>query len=198
MSLPPKASASAALVQGVGFAMTRRHASVRGAAAIFSAPALLVLAGCSGGLSVSGMTTPYDRANAMMPIGYSETPVDKTHYQVKASGTDTTPRARVEKIAMTRAAEIGVQQKLGYFRIADVTHSVECAQGVSGYKSAKTQPSYRPTIVLDVYYAKAPDARSQPSAETFTRLKGELDSETITAEAQSAAAADVRAACGAT
>jgi len=165
--------------------------------AAFAASAALLLAGCAGGLSMSGTTTSYSASNAMMPVGYSETTIDPTHYEVKASGTERTPKERVEKIALARAAEIGVEQRLKYFKVAGVAHGVACG-AKKRTKDGEIPPSYHPTVVLDVYYSKnqAPDFR--PSAETFAQVKAELEPDTTTPEAKAAAAAQVRAECGAT
>ena len=57
------------------------------------------------------------------PVGYSQTRID-THFQVQASGTDATPTARVEKVARARAAEIGVEQKLKFFKVASVERGI--------------------------------------------------------------------------
>src|SRR5512134_3861026 len=98
----------------------------------FAVSAALLLAGCAGGLSMTGATTSYSASNAMMPVGYSELPIDPTHYEVKAAGTEQTPKERVEKIALARAAEIGVEQKLKFFKVAGVTHGASCSKKKQG------------------------------------------------------------------
>jgi hypothetical protein len=162
-------------------------------------PCALLLAGCAGGgLSLGGGgMAPYSAANAIYPVGYSERSIDATHYEVKASGTDTTTRERVEKIALARAAEIGVEQRLGYFRVASVTHGAACTKKTGGHKVGETQATYHPTVVLDVYYSKTPEPDHRPSADTLAQVKAELDSDQTPPEAKAAAAAQIRAECGA-
>ncbi len=148
---------------------------------------------------MSGATTSYSSANAMMPVGYSEVPIDPTHYEVKASGNEHTPKERVEKIALARAAEIGVEQKLKFFKVASVNHGVACSKKKQGgTKSSDVPATYHPTVVLDVYYSKQPAADFRPSAETFDQVKAELEPDTTTPEAKAAASAQIRAECGAT
>ncbi len=53
-----------------------------------------------------------DASNILSPAGYCQTKIDDTHYKVTATGTEATPKERVEKIARARAAQIGVDQKL--------------------------------------------------------------------------------------
>jgi hypothetical protein len=163
------------------------------------APPLLLLAGCAGGglPSMGASTASYSAANAIYSVGYSEKSLDATHYQVKASGTDTTPRARVEKIALARAAEIGVEQKLAFFRVANAAHGADCTKKQSGYKSGDAQATSHPTVVLDVYYSKTPLPDHRPSADTFAQVKAELDAEVTPPEAKAAAQAQIRAECGA-
>ena len=73
--------------------------------------ALLLLAGCAGGLSMAGREhAPYAASNAIMPVGFSETAIDPMHYRGEGQRHRQTPRERVEKIALARAAEIGVEQ----------------------------------------------------------------------------------------
>ena len=147
---------------------------------------------------MSGSTTPYLASNAFAPIGYSQTPIEPNHYQVKASGTDTTPPERVEKIALARAAEIGVEQRLPYFKVAGVTHGVSCSKKRNaGIKVGEAPANYHPTVVLDVYYAKSPEPDFRPSADTFAQVRSELDADDTPPEVKAAAAAQVRAECGA-
>jgi hypothetical protein len=159
----------------------------------------VLLSGCAGGgLSMSGSPTPYTASNAIMPIGFTEKPIDATHYEVKASGTEETPKERVEKIALARAAEIGVEQKLPYFKVAGVTHGVSCSKKLSVYKAGDSAATYHPTVVLDVYYSKQPQPEHRPSADTFKQVKAEIDADVTPPEVKAAAAAQARAACGAT
>jgi hypothetical protein len=164
-----------------------------------AACAALLFAGCAGGLSMTGATTSYTASNAMMPVGYSEVPIDPMHYEVKAAGSEQTPRERIEKIALARAAEIGVEQKLKYFKVASVNHGAACSKKrPGGNKSSDVAATYHPTVVLDVYYSKEPAADFRPSAETLAQVKAEIEPDLTAPEAKSAAAAQIRAQCGAT
>ena len=55
--------------------------------------AALQLSGCSPGALGSASIASYGQANAMSPVGYSERQVDDTHYEVRANGTESTPRS---------------------------------------------------------------------------------------------------------
>src|SRR5262245_1448025 len=105
-------------------------------------------AGCSG-LGVDSVAT-YMPANAILPVGYFQKPTGDQQFQVGASGTEATPAARIEKIATARAAEIGVDQKLPYFKIASVTHGMSCTKKKSTGKYGDMPATYHPTVVLDV------------------------------------------------
>jgi hypothetical protein len=141
----------------------------------------------------------YAESNAFAPAGYSQTKVDDTHYQVRATGTEATPRQRVEKIARARAAQIGVEEKLKYFKVASVQHAVKCTKRLAGYKGQDTMPSSRPTVVLDVVYAKEwADPSFAEAAAAFDALSNELAGEVVDAEAKALAAQETRAGCGQT
>ena len=60
------------------------------------------LAGCSSLSAMTSFTPPvadFTAASVFSPVGYNQTKIDDTHYQVQASGTEATPKDRVEKIA---------------------------------------------------------------------------------------------------
>ena len=155
------------------------------------------LGACSGMPLLTQPIASYGESNAFAPAGYSQTKVDDTHYQVRATGTEATPRQRVEKIARARAAQIGVEEKLKYFKVASVQHAVKCSKRQAGYKGQDSLPSSRPTVVLDVVYAKD---RADPSfaeaAPAFDALNSELAGEIVDAEAKALAAQELRASCG--
>ena len=131
------------------------------------------------------------------PAGYTQTKVDDTHYQVKATGTEATPTARLEKIARARAAEIGVEDHLQYFKVMSVQPSFSCTKKQSGYKSQTQPPSGRPVVVLDVAYAhEALDPGFANSAEAFQALSSQIAGEVVPAEASAAAIQETRAGCG--
>ncbi len=141
----------------------------------------VLIGGCSGVTSLTSLSQPVvTAANAFSPVGYSQTRIDDTHFQVQASGTDATPTARVEKIARARAAEIGVEQKLKFFKVASVERGIICSKRQEGYKSTATPASAHPSVVLDVCYAQdAADPAYQNSADVLASLKTDLAAEEI-------------------
>jgi hypothetical protein len=157
----------------------------------------VALAGCGGTPLLGPSIASYGASNILSPAGYAQTKLDETHFKVTATGTEATPKARVEKIARARAAQIGVEQKLQYFKVASVQHGVKCEKRQAGYKSEPTPASSRPTVVLDVVYAKdAADPTFASSAETFQALSNELAAEVVSPEAKAAATQETRAGCG--
>lgn len=155
------------------------------------------LGACSGVGALQPGVASYGSSNIFSPAGYNQAKVDDTHFKVQATGTEATPKPRVEKIAMARAAEIGVQEKLKYFKVTNVQHGYACGKAQPGYKSEGTQPSSRPTVVLDVVFAQEPaDAAFLSSAESYKAWSDELAAEDVPPEARAAAAQETRAACG--
>ncbi len=172
--------------------------SVRAIAGVVVA---LSLAGCGsttellGGMS--GAVTGYSAGNAFSPLGYRSKEIDETHHTVIATGTATTPRARLEKIATIRAAEIGKEGKLGFFKIDSVQPAVECGKKVDGYKGPSAKQSDYTRVVVAASYAKtATDPSYQPTDATFDRLTAELQADVVAPDASAAAAQEVAAACG--
>jgi hypothetical protein len=143
-----------------------------------------------------GSVASYSSANAFLPIGYSDTKLEAGHYAVRAMGTETTPRDRVELIARTRAAEIGVADKTPYFKVVSVTPSFECGRRVESYKGPAPKPFSGQVVSLDVVYVKtAGDPAYADAGQSFAELKARLDGEQVPAESRQAAAAEVKAAC---
>jgi hypothetical protein len=79
-----------------------------------AALALTSLVGCSAGGGMTGALgpgpVPYQFANAMVSQGYSESQIAPDRYRIDVKGPINTPRDRLEKIAATRAAEIGKEK----------------------------------------------------------------------------------------
>jgi hypothetical protein len=135
--------------------------------------------------------------NMMSPSGYSESKVSDTQYQVKATGTESTPKARIEKIARARAAQIGVEQKLKYYKVTNVQFGIHCGKKHEFYKGGATAAGSRQTVMLDVIYAKEPPDPTYVSAqESYEALNGELNAEVIAPDAKTAAEQEARAGCG--
>jgi hypothetical protein len=168
---------------------------VRGVAALCWGA--VALGGCSGLPALSPSVASYGASNIISPTGYGQTKVDDTHYQVTATGTEATPKERVEKIARARAAEIGVEEKLKYFKVTGVQHGIKCTKRQPGYKSEDTAAASRPTVVLDVVYANdAADPTYASSKDAFATLSTELAGEVVAPEAKAAALQETRASCG--
>ncbi len=139
----------------------------------------------------------FGASNIFSPAGYDQTKIDDTHFKVTGTGTEATPKERVEKIARARAAQIGVEQKFKYFKVASVQHGVSCSKAKPGYKSEATPGASHPTVVLDVVYAQEPsDPGFLSSAETFDALSTDLAAEAVGAEAKAVAIQETRASCG--
>ena len=174
--------------------MRRRTTSV---AALCCSSALI--GGCSGLGSLSSLTpavADYTAASVFSPAGYSQTKIDDTHFRVEASGTEATPTDRVEKIARARAAEIGVEEKMKFFKVTSVQHSFTCAKRKEGYKTTASPPSARPTVVLGVVYANdVVDPTYQNSTDALTTLKTDLAAEPVAPEARALAIQETRESC---
>lgn len=152
----------------------------------------------AGSFSLASVTS-YSPANAIVTTGYSDREFGEGQFRVRAKGSSVTPPSRLEKIALARAAEIGVEQQLKFFKPGPFAHSVTCKDAkVLPHKSGKVAADISPVVELDVVYAKdtVADPGFLPAAETFTRLTGELATEAVDADVKSAAAAAVAAKCG--
>jgi len=156
----------------------------------------VVLLGACAGTDLSPVAS-LNAANALAPSGYSETKVSDTQYQVRAAGTEATPKARIEKIARARAAQIGMEQKLKYYKVTSVEFGIVCSKKHEFYKGGATAGGSRQTALVDVVYAKEPvDASYVASAASYEALNGELNNEVIPAEAKATAAQEARSGCG--
>lgn len=155
----------------------------------------VALAACAGGdlKPVASLSA----SNMMAPSGYSETKVSDTQYLVQATGTEATPKARIEKIARARAAQIAVEQKMPFYKVSSVQYGIACSKGHEFYKGGQTAAGARQTVKLDVVYAKeAVDPSYVRAKESYDVLNGELASEVVPAEAKAAAEQEARAGCG--
>lgn len=170
----------------------------RHAAGLACIIAVALLAACStDGIGSLTSIAGYQAANAVMPVGHSYKPVGERQYQVSAAGTAQTPRERVEKIATARAAEIGIEQRLPYFKVLGATAGLSCTEQKAATKIGHVPAFAYPTVTLDVVYSKtADDPQFRPSADTFNQLKGELDTEVVPPEQASANMAAAKSQCG--
>ena len=53
---------------------------------------------------------------------------------------------------MLRAAQIAVENKMKFYKVASVQYGVSCKKGHEFYKGGAIQPSARPTVLIDVVY----------------------------------------------
>jgi hypothetical protein len=95
-----------------------------------------LLGACASGTGGLGLTSvaSYGASNALSPSGYSEKQIDDTHYQVTATGTEATPKDRIEKIARARAAQIAVEKRMKFYKVANVQYGISCTKGHEFYK----------------------------------------------------------------
>jgi hypothetical protein len=150
----------------------------------FSAGVMAVtLAGCSAGLSGIGPSKlSYSASNAIVSAGYSETMLAPDHYRIEITGYPSTPRERMEKMAATRAAEIGSENRLGYFKINSVEQASRCKRFNTGSQRGGTGGEDRKleyvVLTADVTYAKtAPDPSYIQAKTAFDQYKAELDAD---------------------
>lgn len=163
--------------RGVG----RRGMISASGGAIAGVGAAIVLSACSAGLpSLGASALPYQPANAIVSTGYKETEVAPNQYRIEVVGNASTPRARLEKIAATRAAEIGTENRLGYFRIDGVELATRCQQytvgGQRGGSGGDQRRQQHTVLTANVTYAKQPVDPSYVEAKTaFPQYRAELD-----------------------
>jgi hypothetical protein len=144
--------------------------------------AAIALAGCSSDIVDLGQgPLPYKYSNAIIPSGFAESVIGPDRYRIEVRGPVNTPRERMEKIAATRAAEIGKDNKLGYFRIDSIQHDTHCKTYIQGGaptspgSGTKKQTTYA-LLTADVSYTQSPsDPSYLDSRQTFERYRAELD-----------------------
>lgn len=162
---------------------------------LMAIPCAALMGGCAG--ADLKPVASFGASNVLSPSGYTQKKISDTEYQVGATGTEATPKARIEKIAIARAAQIGVEEKLKYYKVTNVQYGVACEKKTEFYKGGSTAPGSRQTVVVDVVYAKEPlDSGYVSAKESFENLNGELDNEIVPAEQKAAAEQEARTACG--
>ncbi len=110
--------------------------------------------GSSGVISLASVTT-YGAANAIVTTGYSEKELAPDRFEVRVKGSIVTPPERLEKIALARAAEIGIEQKFKFFKSGAFAHSVMCKEAKNAaHKNGKVAADRAPAVTVDVVYAK--------------------------------------------
>lgn len=157
--------------------MAKQVSTARLAGWFAAAATVIFVAACSGPSMIGGADVAYVPASVVSPVGYSQSQLDATHYTVKAAGLSATPPAHVERIAQARAAEIGVENKLRWFKVTSVTHGIRCVERREGYKAPASAANFYPTVALEVSYDNGvvpPDASWQASAGAFEQAKAAL------------------------
>lgn len=157
----------------------------------------LALAGCAGADMSTGSIAPYEPANSFYPYGYQETVVAENQRQISASGSARASKTRLEKIALTRAAEVGVQNRKRYFKVSNLAHSVSCSKKFTANNKGIDSPaSSRPVVTIDVVYADTPvDPEFRETAASLAEYKAALEADTLGADASQAE--ELKAQCGA-
>jgi predicted small lipoprotein YifL len=155
-------------------------------------------AGPPGSVASFAAVTGYGASNAFFTTGYSDREIEPDHHIVRAKGSSVTPVGRIEKIALARAAELGVELGRPYFKAGPPTQSVVCKAGKDAiHKSGKVPAERNALVEIDVLYAKRPpDASYQVAADVHARLIAELASEGVSAESKAAAVSALADQCG--
>lgn len=168
------------------------------------AAALIVcaIAGCGTDLGSAlqpNSVTAYGAASAFSPTGHHVADLGGGRYRITATGSAATPKARVEKIAMARAAEFGTENGGRYFQAAAPQFSIRCGKRDYIEKGEKKKlPARGYTVVqVDVAYSNAPaDPSYRAAKDVSDALKAELQAEAVAEDAKQAALAEVTAQCG--
>lgn len=149
-----------------------------GSAAVLAA---LGVAACSAGVGGLGQAPlSYQHSNVFGQGGYSESQIGPDRYRIEVKGPANTPRERMEKIAAARAAEIGKDNRLGYFKIDDVQHTTRCETVKPGPRAPVSSSGPKTfayaVMTADVSYTKTPpDPSYLDSRQSFGQLRAELD-----------------------
>lgn len=184
--------------------MTAFGHDVRCSAASVAASIFCVfsLAGCGsdfGSALQPNSVTSYEASSAFSPTGHHVADLGDGRYRITGTGSAATPKTRVEKIAMARAAEFGVENKHKYFQAAVPQFSIRCGKRDYIEKGQKkTLPARGYSVVqIDVAYANAAGDPSYRSVKDAAEsLKTELQTEVVADDAKQAAMAEVAAQCG--
>lgn len=144
----------------------------------------LLLAACSSGPEGIGAvgslgppaSVPYQHSNAISPAGFRESQLGPNHYRIEVTGPANASPARLEKIAATRAAEIGRDNRLRYFKLDNVQHSTRCTPRRSTYRGGGHGELNHRILTAEATYAPAaPDETYLESRRAFDQLRAELD-----------------------
>ena len=162
----------------------------------------LTLAGCGTGLDTAlqvNSVTGFEASSIFSPAGHSIAELPGGRFRITAMGSPSTPRARVEKIAVARAADFGLEQKKKFFQTSAPQSSIRCGKRDYIEKGEKKKlPAKGYTVVeVDVAYADtATDPGFRLVHETADTLKAELLAEVVPDDVRAQTANEVRAQCG--
>lgn len=154
------------------------------ARALSRAPLALLLTACSAGNDSIGpvgsltapAAVPYQHSNAIAPAGFKESQLGTNQYRIEVTGYAASSPARLEKIAATRAAEIGRDNRLRYFKLDNLQHTTRCTPKRSTYRGGGHPELNHRVLTADVAYAPtALDAAYRESRAAFDELRAELD-----------------------
>ncbi len=138
----------------------------------------------STGLLAPSVAVPYSPSTRSSNSAIRKPPSGLIAIASWWGGNPASPRAHLEKIATIRAAEIGMEQRLRYFKVESMALSETCSPATEGnHKSGKTNEVRTKYLTAEVAYAKAPaDATYLESKKTFEDLRPTLDTEPVIPE----------------
>lgn len=162
-----------------------------------------LVAGCSGDMNLSSLAANtsvvgYTAANAFSPSGYSEQPGPNGTVRITAVGTPATPAARLEKIALARAADYGAEQNQKMFKAEPAQYNFRCGKSDIANKGqmSKVKPSDYRVVQIDVSYSsEVNDPSARPTKQTAAALKAELESEAVPIDVQTSASQEIASNC---
>lgn len=158
-----------------------------------------LVAACGADLIGAGnaSVTGYEAASLFGPTGHTVSQLPDGRIRVTATGSAATSKARVEKIALARAAEYGAESGHKFFRAELPQHSIKCGkrERIERGEKIKIAPRGYSVVDLDVIYANdLADVTFKPTKDTADSLKAEILSEPAVPDEQAKAAVDAQ--CG--
>ena len=159
------------------------------------------LAGCGatvGNIANSGDITGYEAASYFSPVGYSVAQTSDGHFRITTVATVATPKDRVEKIAIARAAEYGQEAQKKFFQSAPARVSIRCGRTdkiEKGQKIAVAPHDYAVAEVDVVYADTAVDPSYRATKDTADTLKAELQSQVVASDPQAGFASEASTQC---
>jgi hypothetical protein len=163
---------------------------------ILSIAGAAAFAGCAGTDLATGSIAPYEAANSFYPYGYRDTVVAENQHQVTASGSAAASKSRLEKIALRRAAEIGVDKRKKFLKVGTASFGVSCTKKQEmTHKGRTAPPGARSTVVVDVFFADTQvDETYKDTKTALAESMAALESDNTTADPTDVEA--IKAQCG--